>query len=70
MSSLEAQYLDLEHEVGKHAAGEQVCPACLSRDLKAKEEAVVERCAQIVEGWHPGMGQQLRNAIKSEDAKR
>lgn len=49
MSALEAQFLDLDHEVGRHAPGDLVCPACLARDLKAKAQATFHRAAEIAE---------------------
>jgi hypothetical protein len=63
MSASEAEYLDIEHQAGKHAHGEMVCPACLSQDLKAKEEATILRAAQILEQWEPGLGLRLRRAM-------
>lgn len=47
MSHLEAQFLDLEHQVGNHE--HLVCPACLAIDLGAATHAERVKTAEKLE---------------------
>lgn len=68
MGHLEAQFLDLEHQVGNHE--HLVCPACLAIDITAAVHADRIRIAESLEGRARATDSDSARSILLDEARR